>query len=593
LLALIPRIGAFSFTGRIFVVMLRSLSIKNYTIVDELSVTFDRGLSIITGETGAGKSVIIGALNLLAGERASADLVRSGTTKAVIEADFDISVLPEVTKWLKANEYEASASLIVRREISVQGSSRAFINDSPATLSTLEELGDLVIDLHGQHEHQSLLRAERHRDFLDAYASLGKELAEYEQYHDAYISLAKELDSLRLQKENWSKERDFLEFQRNEIKAVAPEPAEDEKIEQELNILENSEELLSLSGALHDSFYDNESSIYAQLSDARAKLEQLVKIDPSFEDALKELHSLTSSVKELASSFSRYTERIEFEPARLDELRNRAIALSRLKKKYGPALSDVIAKLDDLELHLGPEGNVDELLALKQKELDGVRKELSTVALKLHQKRLKAAEKFQKEIVRELAELGMGESKFEVKLAMDEAIERRPYLEIENKKVAALRWGVDKIEFFISTNKGEEPKPLAKVASGGEISRVMLAMKSVLSEADKIPVLIFDEIDTGISGRIAQKVGKAMKLLSKDHQIVAITHLGQIASFAGKHYVVEKAMTKTATTTSIRLLSEKEHIEEVARLLSGETLTAESLKAAKALNAEAKELAGA
>lgn len=573
--------------------MLRSLSIKNYTIVDELSVTFDRGLSIITGETGAGKSVIIGALNLLAGERASADLVRSGTTKAVIEADFDISVLPEVTKWLKANEYEASASLIVRREISVQGSSRAFINDSPATLSTLEELGDLVIDLHGQHEHQSLLRAERHRDFLDAYASLGKELAEYEQYHDAYISLAKELDSLRLQKENWSKERDFLEFQRNEIKAVAPEPAEDEKIEQELNILENSEELLSLSGALHDSFYDNESSIYAQLSDARAKLEQLVKIDPSFEDALKELHSLTSSVKELASSFSRYTERIEFEPARLDELRNRAIALSRLKKKYGPALSDVIAKLDDLELHLGPEGNVDELLALKQKELDGVRKELSTVALKLHQKRLKAAEKFQKEIVRELAELGMGESKFEVKLAMDEAIERRPYLEIENKKVAALRWGVDKIEFFISTNKGEEPKPLAKVASGGEISRVMLAMKSVLSEADKIPVLIFDEIDTGISGRIAQKVGKAMKLLSKDHQIVAITHLGQIASFAGKHYVVEKAMTKTATTTSIRLLSEKEHIEEVARLLSGETLTAESLKAAKALNAEAKELAGA
>ncbi len=572
--------------------MLRSLYLKNYTLADELTVSFGEGLSIITGETGAGKSVIIGALNLLVGERASPDLIRTGETKAIIEATFDISKLSDVRNWLGKNEFDESDQLIIRRELSKHSAARAFINDSPATLSSLKEIGDQLIDLHGQHEHQSLLQPERHRSFLDNYAGVEKEMSAYSSKYDEYIKLQKEIAELSREKDSWSKERDFLDFQRNEIATVNPKDGEDEKIDAELKILENAEELAELASTLHSNLIEDDGSIYSRLTDAKAKLEQLAKIDTRFSDSLKEVTTMISVVKELSNESSNYSESVEVSPARLSELRNRGMSLTRIKKKYGPSLSDVITLYNDLESKLGPEGNIEEVIQAKKDELVEVRKELSSVAMKLSQMRKKSADKFEKEILLTLKELGMEQSQFKVSLEHSQAIdEGKPFVEIEKKKLLAFSHGIDTVEFFISNNKGEEPKPLARVASGGEISRVMLAMKSALSAADAIPVLVFDEIDTGISGRIAQKVGKAVKELSREHQILSITHLSQIAAFADTHYLVEKATTKNSTTTAIRTLGEHEHIEEVARLIAGETVTKESLVAAKALKAEAKELA--
>ncbi len=572
--------------------MLRTLYLKNYTLADELTVTFDRGLSIITGETGAGKSVIIGALSLLVGERASPDLIRTGEVKAIIEAEFDISKNKEIRRWLKSNDFDDhGSSLIIRREISSQGAARAFLNDSPTTLSLLKELGSMLIDLHGQHEHQSLLHPEKHRSYLDGYSRIEADVDSCGKLYDSYLVIQREIESLIKNKDIAAKERDFLEYQRNEIAAVAPLRGEDEEIERELNVLENAEELLEITSELHTSFYEEEASIYAKLADAKMKLEHLAKIDTTFAESLKELSSALSTVKELSATFSHYSEKMEFNPARLNELRTRGLALTRLKKKYGATLNDVIAKFEEIEAKIGPEGNVDELIASKQQELSLLRIELSSIASKMSDARQKSAKKFEKEIVAILKELGMGESRFEVHFSFqNEPNESLPYIEIDKKKYQISRHGVDKIEFYISTNKGEEPKPLVRIASGGEVSRVMLALKSVLSKSDNIPVLVFDEIDTGISGRIAQKVGKAMKQLGAEHQVISITHLGQIAAFADAHYLVEKRSTKNSTSTSIHRLSDDEHHNEIARIISGENVTPESLNAAKALKQEAHEL---
>ncbi len=572
--------------------MLCSVYLKNYTLVDELFVDLKAGLSIITGETGAGKSVIVGALNLLIGERASPDLVRAGSTKAIVEAEFEVGKLKEVLRFLKVNEIEHSGLLIIRREITSQGSSRAFINDSPATLQLLKGLGSLLVDLHGQHDHQSLLYPERHRSFLDAFAGLDKKLAEYAEYFTEYVRLRNEISRLEELKAGWSRERDFLEFQFKEISSVQPEAGEDERITTELSVREHAEELTAASAELHDLLYTAEDAVYAKLAHAKSVLERIVRLDPTFEDALKEVNASLLSARELGSMLSRYSENIEFDPARLNELRERQVALSRLKKKYGPSLEEVVSTFESLKEKLDPDNDIDEQLTRCEAELALLRKTMSKLAAELQANRKTAAKKFEKAIRSVLQELGMENAQFEVRFETDEIGQAatKAYVEVDAKPVVTYSWGIDKIEFYISTNTGESPKPLARVASGGEISRIMLALKSVLSHTDQIATLVFDEIDTGISGRVAQKVGRAMKILGREHQVISITHLGQIAAFADQHYVVEKKASKAATVASIRMLDDSQHQTEIARLIAGETVSRESLEAAKALKKEADEL---
>ncbi len=570
--------------------MLRSLYIKNYALIEEITVTFDRGLAIITGETGAGKTILMDAISLLIGERASADLIRRGETKAIVEAEFDITLLPEIKKFLTSNGIESTdAELIIRREINQKSAARAFINDTPASISVLKELGAALIDLHGQHEHQSLLHPERHIDFLDEYAGLQIERKGFAVIFDEFSSVKKGLEDLLNNKDRIAKERDFYEFQLNEIKTVDPKSGEDEKIERELSILENSEELRNLTSELHELLYEGDNAVHLRLSKAKAALERLRKIDSHFDEQSHELQSAIATVDELAHSLSHYAGQIDLQPQRLQELRSRQVAITRLKKKYGPTLSDIIAMYLKLQDQLGPASNIDEKIESVNKDLKKIQAKATTAGISLSEARIKAAQKFEKKIIDELVELGIENGKFRINFEIQETKDSwiTP-ISINGKNYSATKKGFDRVEFFISTNKGEEPKPLIKVASGGEVSRIMLALKTVLSAGDKIPLMIFDEIDSGISGRIAQQVGKAMKALANKHQIIAITHLGQIAAFADTHYLVEKSSVSEVTSSALRTLSKSEHEEEIARLISGSKVTDHSLEAARSLLKEAR-----
>jgi DNA repair protein RecN (Recombination protein N) len=558
--------------------MLRKLYIKHYALIEEITVDFDRGLSIITGETGAGKSILMDAISLLIGERASADLIRHGETKAIVEAEFNIALYPHIKGYLQANNIDCdSDDLIIRREVNQKSAARAFINDSPVSIAILKALGEELIDLHGQHEHQSLLHPERHIDFLDDYAGAAQERNGYAGLFDQFLARKKELGELLLSKESAARERDFYEFQFNEIKNVDPKKGEDEEIERELSILEHSEELRNLSGELYEILYQSEDSVHQKLAIAKSSLERLKKIDSHFGEQLQEFISAIAAIDELSHSLSRYQDQIEIEPERLEELRKRQLAISRLKKKYGPLLADVIILYQKLEDQLAPEESITEKIASLEKELRLLHEKALASARSLSELRKKAAKKFEKKIVEELAHLGIEHGRFVINFNISDLTAS----------------GIDEIEFFLSTNKGEDPKPLVKVASGGEVSRIMLALKTILSRSEAVPLMIFDEIDTGISGRIAQQVGKAMKALSTKHQIIAITHLGQIAAFADTHYVVEKSTTGEVTSSALRKLSKREQEEEIAKLISGSVVTDHSLRAARSLVQEANSLVAA
>ncbi|MBS1902244.1 MAG: DNA repair protein RecN [Bacteroidetes bacterium] len=575
--------------------MLRSLLIKNYALIEEVTVTFDRGLSIITGETGAGKSILLDALGLALGERASADFIRKEAEKAIVEAEFDLSKVARVKKFVEAQGFDCdSDTLVIRREINRKGTSRSFINDTPATLQAIAAVGELLVDLHGQHEHQSLLKPERHVVFLDEYADTAARIAEFAKYYDEFAALKRQYAALSSDRENSDRERSFLEFQLQEIDAVDPKPNEDQAVTLELERLEHSEELQLTASQLHGLLYEDEDSIFERLSAAKTLLERLYKFDPSFATQLEELQGSLESTRELAIALGRYGESIESDPNRLEELRQRELLLTRLKKKYGPTLSEVINLRTKLQDQLAGGGNAEEQLAHLSEQLRSVQTRATRSAIALRDARAHAAKKFAKAIVAELVTLGLEHASFVVEQTHERATGSDEFAScviLDGTCHQATRQGIDHIEFFVSTNKGESPKPLVKVASGGEVSRIMLAIKTALSASEQIPVLIFDEIDTGISGRVAQRVGTAMKRLARKHQIIAITHLGQIAAFGDYHYAVEKQTKSGSTISSLRLLTAAEHEAEIARLLAGEKVTGESLNAARSLVKEAEVLA--
>jgi len=517
------------------------------------------------------------AISLLIGERGSPDLIRHGESKSIVEAEFDISnqdIQDDLNPFFASHEAE---TFIIRRELQQKGSGRAFINDTPANISFLKEISVELLDLHGQHEHQSLLNSALHWYYLDRYAGLEGERVAYTILFDNYQRLKKELEEILRDKETAQRQRDLYEFQLNEISAVNPKFAEDEELESELSILEHSEELRNLSAELYEMLYQAEESIHQRLALAKAMLDRLHKIDAHFQDQVQEFQSAIATIDELSHSLSRYQRQVEFQPERLEELRSRHVAISRLKKKYGPSMTQLIKTYLNLQQQVTSESDIEEKIEKIRKELPALYEKMITLAKNLSEARKKAAKKFEKSIIEELSELGIEHGIFRV----------------DFKEEELTRGGMDKIEFYLSTNKGELPKPLAKVASGGEVSRIMLALKTVLSAGDSIPLMIFDEIDSGISGRIAQQVGKAMKVLSGKHQIIAITHLGQIAAFADTHYVVEKSTKGEFTTSALRKLSKKEHEEEIAKLLSGSIVTDHSLRAARSLVQEANSLVAA
>lgn len=560
--------------------MLKSLEIKDYALIENIKVEFGKGLNIITGETGAGKSILIGALSLLLGERASNEMIRKGASKSIVEGIFEISNNKKINQFLEHNEIEIQDDLILRREISIKGSNRCFINDTPVQLSSIKELGNLLIDLHGQHDHQTLLRSETHINLLDEFCELEEDLQNYQTELKNLQHLISQKKIIEKNEEKLKDNIDLMTFQLKEISSVDPKPNEDEILDKELNILENSEKLFITANLIHSAIYEDENSVYDSLSELKKNIIEISKIDESIKEKINELNSAMEQIKDIGDFMRDYMDKIDMDKNRIEDVRERLGAIYLLKKKYGGSIENVISLKEKIEEELNLVDNFSERIENIEKEIYLVKKKLLGFSLTISEKRKKVAIKVEKEIVKTLSYLGIAESKFHINFNYEICNNCELFVFLNNHKVVIDSNGFDKVEFFISTNIGEDLKPLSKIASGGEISRIMLAIKSVMAKTEKLPLLIFDEIDTGVSGRIAQKVGKVLKELGASHQIISITHLPQIAAFADHHYSVEKQFIGDRTISSIKKLDENKKVEEIAKLLSGEKVTQINLDAA-------------
>lgn len=562
--------------------MLKRLHIRDFALIEQLDVEFGPGLNIVTGETGAGKSILIGALKLILGDRASTDTVRAGAEKAVIEGHFEVDPDDDLAALLETNQIDVRADMILRREVT-STQSRAFVNDSPATVSLLKEVAADMVDLHGQHEHQSLLKTEKHLPMVDTFGGLGGLVA---AYHERYVearSIHRKLEETRSRESELRREREFLQFQIEEIDRVAPEPGEQDRLETERRVLENAEKLYEATAGLFEMLYEADGAVNDLLVRARNELRDLSRIDGEFAQTAEEITSAQISVAEAAHFLQDYNSRVEFNPERLEEIRSRLVDFDRLERKYGGTMEAVLEHRTEIGERYEVASDFDGTLKRLKNEFDEACGALSETALRLSAKRREVADRIEKAIVDELAVLGMPDSVFRVELKRSEDAKGWVVDPADGKRFAATSTGVDQGSFHISTNPGVAPMPLARVASGGEISRIMLALKTILARNDRLPMLIFDEIDTGISGAIAQRVGRCMQDLASYHQIIAITHLPQVAAAGSSQYRVEKSTDGKTTRTTMRRLSDDERREDIARLLSGSSVTDAALRSAREL----------
>ena len=562
--------------------MIQELSIKNYALIEDLRVTFGPNLNILTGETGAGKSIIIGALGLLLGDRAQKDVIRQGASAAIVEGIFQ-SVPESILDHIRTN-FDISASngeLILRREVHENGRSRNFINDSPVSLNQLSELGDLLVDLHGQHDHQALLKVDLHLDYLDRFGVDSDLLSKMDGLYREFTQLSSELDDLIKNEAQLKQKRELLEFQVAEIHKIDPSVEDETDLMKEENLLKNSERIFQVYQTLASALYEDENAVVNVLSEMESLLAPLLDVDKPFKTWQSGCEQARISLQEVVNGFQSYVDKLEFDPERLEQVRERLGQYALLKKKYGGETAQVVAFKENAKKQLDEIESLDSRIQSLQNVLASKKKEIAGAALSLDRQRRAHAERLQGVITDELNNLGLPGGQFLVLLERD--IDPNGPIEVENEPCRFSPKGINKGEFLISLNPGQDPRPLAKIASGGEISRIMLAFKTVLAEADAIPVLIFDEIDTGISGRIARIVGQSLHDLAQNHQIICITHLPQIASMGKMHYTVEKQSKNNVTQTLVRPLSEQDRVLEIGKLLGGEEVTESVLQSAREL----------
>lgn len=549
--------------------MLTELRIRNFALIDRLSVELGPGLNVLTGETGAGKSIIVGALSLLLGERASADVVRAGEDRASIEGVFEVDGRAELARLLDERGIEPDDGvLVLKREVAAGGRSRAWVNGSPATAGLLGELGRLLVDLHGQHEHQTLLKRDEQRAILDAYAGNGALAAEVRAAHTSLAELRREMAELERRRREALQRADYLRFQADEVEAAALKPGEEDALEEEARRLAHSEELTTLSASLYDAVAGSDRALVGELAHLDRGIDQLIRIDPS-QEGVRELYDAAYyALQELGERMERYAQTIEHDPARLDEIRRRQDLIFRLRTKYGGTIEEVIeigrAARAELDLVDGAGFEIDAL----RKRADVATAELERLAADLGARRREAATRLAGEVGQVLPELGMEGGRFEA--ACLPLAETGPA-------------GAEEVEFRVSVNRGFEPRPLSFVASGGEMSRIMLALKTILARQDAVPTLVFDEVDAGIGGRVALQVGDKMREVAASHQVFAITHLPQIASRANVHLRVSKADRDGRTATQVDALADDERVREIARMLGGDPESAVSLEHAREL----------
>jgi DNA repair protein RecN (Recombination protein N) len=559
--------------------MLRTLRIQNYALIDDLTIEWAPGLNVLTGETGAGKSIILGALSLLLGEKADPDSIRTGRDSAQVSALFDSTRSTWEAVAELALEGEDDKELSIRRKVARAGKGSVLVNDHPTTTATLKRLGDSLVDLHGQHEHQSLLRRELHLLVLDDFAKLTAVSHKLAESFQEYRRLETELNDLRSELAARRNRRDLTLAQHQELKEANLVPDEIEALNTEQKLLATSEQRLRLAGEICAALSESDGSVLESLAVCLRRLESLAELDPKFANRQADLKHATSLLDELWRALTSYRESSDFSPGRLEEINERLFLLQKLIRKYCSAAAGIdshaVNELIELRDKLGAELSSLEIDETRTNELEqqlqARHQDLTKQALKLSQARLKAKERFETKLNREFLELGMPKARIEVRIALEE--QANGLFEKAGRRYRLDARGIDDVEFLFSANPGEDLKPLRKIASGGELSRIMLALKSVLSDSDPVPVLVFDEIDVGISGRIADAVGRKLAGLAKEKQVVCITHLPQIARFAAAHFRVSKEAKTGRTLTGIRRLNDQDRVEELARLLAGKEVT--------------------
>jgi DNA repair protein RecN (Recombination protein N) len=548
--------------------MLKNLSIKNYALIDSLEINFSGGLSIITGETGAGKSILLGALNLILGQRSEAFHIKNPEVKCIIEGVFNIEQYG-LEKFFSENELDYSNQTILRREIKANGTSRAFVNDTPVNLNVLKNLGYHLIDIHSQHQNLLLSNSNYQLKILDSYAGNQKLLSEYYIQYNEYNRIKKELEGLKEKENELKRQQDFIQYQFDELEMAELKAGEQEQLENEQKILENSEVIKSALNHSYELIGEGEMNIITLLKTVKQQLGSVSKWNTSLEELLKRIDSVYIEIQDINEELNNQNNHIHHDPARLEGISERLDKLYHLLKKHQVNSTEkLIILMDKFSAQLHNVHSLEVQIENAEKDFKIVEGKIDVSAKRLSESRKKSAPAFSVAVEKILFQLGMVHSKIKV--------------EIEDVDFYGHE-GIDKMAFLFAPNKGSSFNELSKVASGGEMSRIMLAVKSIISKSRSLPAIIFDEIDTGVSGEIAQKLGSIMEDMGKSMQVIAITHLPQIASRGKNHYKVYKETEKDSTYSNIKLLGTKERIEEIAKMLSGEEVTDIAVKNAKEL----------
>ena len=549
--------------------MLKHLYIKNFALIDILDIDLYPGFSVITGETGAGKSIVLGAIGLLLGQRADLKTLKQGADRCVIEAHFDLSRY-QMEAFFEENDIEYDAEdCIIRRELTAAGKSRAFINDTPVQLSMLKELGERLVDVHSQHQNLLLNKQDFQMSVLDIIADDAKQLTAYQESYDAYHQAANELEALKEEIERNRQNVDFLQFQYQELANARLQPGEQEELEQKSETMTHSEEIKSALYEADNALQADETGIVTQLRSAMNALKGIGRVLPEAEELATRMDSTYIELKDIAGEVSGLMDDVDFDPAELDTVNERLDHLYDLQKKYHAEDTEaLIAQRDSLQQQLENLDNSDEALREREQQVAQLKTQCQQLADALTKLRMKAAKTIEKEMQQRLVPLGMPNIRFQISITQE--------------GLAAN--GQDKVAYLFSANTSTPLQPVSQVASGGEIARVMLALKAMISGAVKLPTIIFDEIDTGVSGKIAEKMAEIMhEMGSHERQVISITHLPQIAALGSAHYKVEKEETAQGTTSKMALLTPEERITEIAQMLSGSKVTDAAIQNAKQL----------
>jgi DNA repair protein RecN (Recombination protein N) len=566
--------------------MLLELKIKNFVIIEDLAISFGKGLNVLTGETGAGKSILIDALSGVLGEKMTTDMIRTGFEKATLEASFDVSAAPQVKQIIDESGIDSDdGTLVLRRELYSSGKGRSFANAVQIPASKLKEISEYLIDIHGQNEHQNIVKVTRHRELLDSFGGLEQDVVRVRAIHERLQNLKDRLNSFEIDEREKARRIEFNSFAIREIDAAGLKTGEDEELKNESILLNNSEKLFK---EINNSsrLMGGDGGILQKLKIAEQGLSKISEYDPDIAGVLDTIKQALYSLEDASIYLRDYESNIDFSPERINQVEERLSLISSFKKKYGNTIQDILNYADKARKELEFINSGEEEMERLKAEYRQAVKEAKDIALQLSDKRKEVAQRLESQIVKELADLGMSGTQFRVSIQRE--VNPQGEIEADNKRYVLYPHGLDRIEFLLSANVGEDLRQLRKVASGGEMSRIMLAIKNVILSADIVESLVFDEVDAGIGGKIADIVGRKLKSLAGNRQVLVVTHLPQIAAMSDNHYSVLKGKTGERITTLVKQLNPKEKVKEIARMLAGETVTDLSIKHAEEMvrNAE-------